>query len=162
MIYFLAIGACFTIVSIILTSAMVSSSPGVNPIASEPISSMILASIGYIGLITGWKETIITVDNLEQCFTTITRNLVTRKSTKHEARFSAIQTMRSNFDERANTVKVTIVQDNHEAINFQLDCNSYGPLEKYLKTLLPKIPIISRETWYHEAGMYPGHVSAVY
>jgi hypothetical protein len=162
MICFLAIGVCFTIVSYVLIQAMVSSHPVVVSPAFEPVSSIVLATVGYIGFLTGWKEITITVNNLEKRFTATTRNLLTRTSKKREATFSEIQTMRGTVDEHTNSVKVTIARDNQEAIQFQLDCNSYGPLEKYLKTLLPSIPIITRDNGFFEAGVLPGHVSAVY
>jgi hypothetical protein len=162
MISFLAIGVCFTIVSFVLIQAMASSHHvGVSP-AVEPISSIVLATVGYIGFVTGWKEITITVNNLEKRFTATTRNLLTRTTKKREATFSEIQTMRGTVDEHTNSVKVTIARDNQETIQFQLDCNSYGPLEKYLKTLLPSIPVITRDNGFHEAGMLPGHISAVY
>jgi len=135
MICFLAIGVCFTIVSFVLIQALASGHPVSNPPTSEPVSSIILAIVGYFGFLTGWKEITITVNDLEKRFTATTRNLLTRTSKKREATFSEIQTMRGTVDERTNSVKVTIARDNQEAIQFQLDCNSYGPLEKYLKTL---------------------------
>jgi hypothetical protein len=159
---FLAIGVCFTVISSILVQALVSGNPAVRSAFIEPCSSIVLAAVGYIGLFTSWKEVTITVDDLSKRFTVTMRNLFTRNSKKREATFSEIQTMHGTIDEHTNCVKVTIARDNQEAIQFQLDCFSYGPLEKYLKTLLPKIPIITRETWYHEAGMYPGHLSALY
>jgi len=159
---FLAIGVCFTVVSSILIQAFVSGNPATRSPYCEPFSSIVLATIGYIGLLTSWKEITITVDDLNKRLTATTRNLFMRTSYKREATFSEIRTMQGTIDERTNSVKVTIARDNLEAIQFQLDCNSYGPLEKYLKTLLPKIPIISRETWYHEAGMFPGSLSALY
>jgi hypothetical protein len=141
---------------------MVSGQPAWYRAAYEPVSSLAIAAVGYIGFLTSWKETSITVSGLDKRFTATTRNLFTRTSTKSEVTFSEIQAMDSKVDEPTNTVKVTIARDNQEAIQFQLDCNSYGPLEKYLKTLLPKIPVITRETRNYEADMLPGHVSAVY
>jgi hypothetical protein len=161
-ISFLAIGVCFTIVSFILIQAMVSGHPAWYSAAYEPISSLVIAAVGYFGFLTSWKELSITVNDLDKRFTATTRNLFTRTSNKREATLSEIQAMDSKVDERTNTVKVTIARDNQEAIQFQLDCNSYGPLEKYLKTLLPKLPVITRETRNYEADMLPGHISAVY
>jgi hypothetical protein len=159
-ISFLAIGVCFTVVSSILIQAMVSGQPAWYHAAYEPISSLAIAAIGYFGLLTSWTETAITVNDLDKRFVATTRNLFTRTSKKREAPLSEIQAMDSKVDEFTNTVKVTIARDNQEAIQFQLDCNSYGPLERYLKTLLPKLPVITRETRNYEAGMFPGHVSA--
>lgn len=158
---FLAIGVCFTVVSSILIQALVSGHPAMQPASCEPFSSLILTTIGYAGFLTSWKELTITVDDLNKRFTTTTRNLITRTSKKNEATFTEIQAMIGTVDEMHNSVKVTIARDNQEAIRFQLDCNSYGPLEKYLKTLLPKVPTITHETRIYQAGMPTGHVNAV-
>jgi hypothetical protein len=160
-ISFLAIGVCFTVVSSILIQAMVSGHPPTQPASFDPFSSLILATMGYAGFLTSWNEITITVDDLKKRFIATTRNLFTRKSIKREATFSEIQSMIGTVDERNNSVKVMIARDNQEAIRFQLDCNSYGPLEKYLKTLLPRIPTITRETTICQAGMPTGHLNAV-
>jgi len=161
-IYFLIIGVSFTIFSLILIQAMVSGHPALRFTLSEPCSSLVLAAVGYVGFLASWKELTITVNNLDKRFTANTRNLITRKSKKREAIFSEIQAMYGKVDEITNEVKVTIARDNQETIQFQLDSNSYGPLEKYLKTLLPKIPIITRETRNYEADILPGHINAMY
>jgi hypothetical protein len=158
---FLAIGVCFTIISSIMIHALANGYTLIQYTITEPCSSIVLAIVGYIGFITSWKELTINVNSLDKRFTTTTRNVITCKLTKQEAKFSEIQSMQRQIDEVTRSVKVTISRDNHDNIQFHVKSNFYWPLEKYLKTLLPKIPIISRETSMLDADMSTGHINAV-